>query len=189
MMSRGQATGSEIVCIRFPQLFSSNPFPNASSQGQGTRALTGKGGRRQPHPRHLAVASQPSLGFRDAPLILWDPTSGWTPWSQCRAASRACGPHPRPRASGHHRCCGWVWGGGVARRVQPEVLLGRAVGGSATGVGGAGGTRVNVRPARASVTQFHQKLEGEEAADLPRTLSRTEAGRDLRRPHPVHLRR
>lgn len=61
--------------------------------------------------------------------------------------------------------------------------------GSATGVGGAGGTRVNVRPAPASVTQFHQKLEGEEAADLPRTLSWTEAGRDLRRPHPVHLRR
>lgn len=152
------------------------------------RALTGKGGRRQPHPRHLAVASQPSLNFRDASLILWDPTRGWTPWSQCRAASRACGPHPRHRASGHHRCSNWVRGGGVARRVQPEVLLGRAVG-SAIGVGGAGGTRVNVRPALATVTQFHQKLEGEEAADLPRTLRGTEAGQDLRRPHPVHLRR
>lgn len=61
--------------------------------------------------------------------------------------------------------------------------------GGATGVGGAGGTRVNVRPAPATLTQFHQKLEGEEAADLPHTLSGTEAGRDLRRPHPVHLRR
>lgn len=57
-------------------------------------------------------------------------------------------------------------------------------------MGGAGGAGVNVRPAPAALTQFHQKLEEEEeAAALPRTLSRAEAGRDLRRLHPVHLRR
>lgn len=79
-------------------------------------------------------------------LVFWDPTSGWTRWSQCRAASRAREPHPRRRASGYHRRCGWVWGGAVAGRVQPEVLLGRT-GGSAPGVGGAGGAGVNASPA------------------------------------------
>lgn len=146
MISQGQATDSEIVCISFPQHFSSNPFPNASSQGQGMPALTGKEGRRQPHLRHLAVASWPNVGFRDA-LLVWDPSSGWTRRSQCKAASRAREPRPRRRASGYH-CgrCGWVWGGGAAGRVQPEVLLGRT-GGSATSVGGAGGAGVNASPA------------------------------------------
>lgn len=76
--------------------------------------------------------------------------------------------------------------GGSSRKF---FWAGRWGGGSATGVGGAGDTRVNVCPAPATLTQFHQKLEGEEGADLPHTLSGTEAGRDLQRPHPVHLRR
>lgn len=104
------------------------------------------------------VASLPSVGFWDARLVLWDPTSGWTLWSQCRTAFRAGEPHPRRRASGYQGCCGWVWGGGATWRVQPEVLLARA-GGSAMGVGGAGGAGVNVCPAPAALTQFHQKLE------------------------------
>lgn len=146
MMSQGQATDSEIVCISFPRLFSSNPFPNGPSQVQGMPALTGKIGRRQLHLRHLAAASRPNAGSRDALLKFWDPTSGWTLRSQRRAASRAREPHPRRRASGYQRRCCWVWGGGAAGRVQPEVLLGRT-GGSATGVGGAGGAGVNGSPA------------------------------------------
>lgn len=190
MMFQGQATESEIVCISFPRHFSSNLFPNASSQGQGKPPLTGKEGRRQPYLRHLAVASWPKVGFRDALLVFWDPASGWTWWSQCKAASRARKPRPRRQASRYLGRCGPVWGGRAAGRVQPEVLLGRTSG-SATGMGGAGGAGVNASPAPCSdsVSPETRKRGGEEAANLPRTQSRAEAGRGLQWTHPVHLRR
>lgn len=121
-------------------------------------ALTGKEGRRQPHLRHLAVASRPSVGFLwDALLVSWDPTSGWTRWSQC--VEPPPGHASLTHAAGRPDTTGAVAGSGVAERP----------GGSSRKFCWAG--RVGAQPAWAgpaaqglmpgpprALTQFHQKL-------------------------------
>lgn len=195
-MSRGQATGGEIVCISFPRRGSSKPSSKAFLQPKAGNTGSNRKGRPEaaaPAPPRSGAAAQRGL-LRCTPGALGpEHRVGRTPWSQRRAALRAREPHPRRRAPGYHS---WIWGGGAAGRVWPEVLLGKAgvcvcVWWGCSRVGGAGGAGVNVRPARTALTQFHQKpVLGEEAANLPRTRrSRAEAGRDLRQLHPVHLHR
>lgn len=43
MMSQGQATDNEIVCLSFPRPFSSNPFPNAPQPRAGNAGSNRKG--------------------------------------------------------------------------------------------------------------------------------------------------
>lgn len=88
------------------QLLPKRPQPRVGNAGSNRK---GRPEATAPAPPCRGVAAQ--CGLRDALLVFRDPTSGWTPWSQGRAASRARGPHPRRWAFGNHGRCGWVWGG------------------------------------------------------------------------------
>lgn len=77
----------------------------------------------------------------------------WGAWSRARLGPGQGAPASEP-----------VWAPGCRSRVEDGRDWGRRPGSrgcrGAQGVGGAGHARVNVRPAPAALTQFHQKLEG-----------------------------
>lgn len=149
------------------------PLHPASGLTLGMMAPTGKGGRRQP-PR----SSRPSRGRLRCcvPAVSGPPgirLHFWGAGPRREAGLRGVGigqpggaPLGAPAGSSRR-------GRGRGPRPLRGALQGRA-GGGAPDVRGAGGVRVNVRPAPAALTQFHQKPE-EEVAEPQRTCTGAEA--------------
>ncbi|KAJ8776857.1 hypothetical protein J1605_015034 [Eschrichtius robustus] len=133
-------------------------------------ARTGKGGRRQP-----PQSARPTLGcltsLKRPPDLSGPPGIGvyfWGAGNPARLDSvdpGARGWAPQPLSPFGHQAEGEGSGdpGDADRRSGSWGWTG------APGVGGAGGAGVNVRPAPDALTQFHQKLGGEEVADPQRT--------------------
>lgn len=135
-----------------------------------------------------------TFGDRGAVLGRGRPAS-WTRWRQRRAASRGVaggrvplGLNPsgdQAAEEGPRDRCPGSWAG----KRRPRRL----------GVGWAGGARVNVRPAPAALTQFHQKLGGGDGRSpehpAPGRKRRPEPRRKpgpeplQPQPHPTYLRR
>lgn len=161
-------------------------------------APTGKGGRRQPprsaRPRNgrPRCSVRPASGPPGIRLHFWGAGPRREPGLGGADVEQAGGAPLRAPAGSSPR--GRVGGRGAAIPRGSAGLGWR----SAPGVGGARGAGVNVRPAPAALTQFHQKPE--EEAEPQRTRHRGGSGGRSRagsrgpeplqaRPHPTHLRR
>lgn len=185
----------EIICIGLSLFLLPQPLQRLGP-GAGNAGPDRKGRPEAAAAERLTAEGATSLqragrvrASRDPAALLGCgvPPRGWTRRSPRRAVWRGAAQSPcweQPARDGS----------GAAGRRFRGARRGRA-GGGAPAVGGAGGVGVNVRPAPAALTQFHQKPE-EEVAEPQRSRHRGGSGgqsragsrdRNLGRPGPTPL--